>query len=177
LDELIADLGRLDNRKQAAVFAALAERNLPAYEEFTRRLSWGDFGLMRSLVDCCWRALTTGEGCELDDERLSSVVPPGDRFDAPASTYAQATAILVDAAVKASLGNPEPKWLEYALEPVRASTETDLDDELIEHSIVDRECRHIRDLIAYAHQTPAVGVEAIRWLKVWSDSDRPVLTW
>jgi uncharacterized protein YjaG (DUF416 family) len=123
LDELQDALSGLQRRSLATFFAACAERLLPLYQYFWNKEQWGNPQLMREVLDDVWRHL---EGEDMPDvkrrlEEVGLLVPHGDDFDAPDSTFAQDAAICVDAALRAiSIDeNVDVRWVEYSIEPAR----------------------------------------------------------
>jgi Protein of unknown function (DUF416) len=102
-------------------FAYVAERLMPLYVAFVRKHEWGDAKRLQQELDGVWDALshrTTGPNADVLS-RLESMIPSGERFDSPDSTYAQDVIICVDAAVRALLDGEAlvGEWAEFAVEP------------------------------------------------------------
>lgn len=123
LDELQDALSGLQRRSLATFFAACAERLLPLYQHFWNKEQCGNPQCMREVLDDVWRHL---EGGDMPDvkrrlEEVGVLVPHGEDFDAPDSTFAQDAAICVDAALRAiSIDeNVDVRWVEYSIEPAR----------------------------------------------------------
>jgi len=112
------------NRKQATVlFAVCGNALLPFYEKFVAKSGWGDISILRRAAAFA-AGYAVGEVSEKEDSKLllneiATVVPDGERFDAPGSTFAQDAAICLDAAVRTTNPNESfnPAWIEYVLEP------------------------------------------------------------
>jgi uncharacterized protein YjaG (DUF416 family) len=121
VDDLSAQVGRLDRKKQTAFFAACGEALFPLYDQFSREAKWGDAGLLRKALDAAWRYVEDGSklGASELASKLESLTPHTDDFETPASIYAQDAVICVDAALRSASESeqPEPAYVEYALEP------------------------------------------------------------
>src|SRR5436305_5174906 len=123
LDRLQSEAAKL-SRPQAAAFFAICERSLfPLYEDFVHKNGWGDPAVLRAAEA---HSLSFATGHRPDHEvadrllqEIADVIPDGEKFDPPESTFAQDVAICMDAAVRAS--DPQqvvnPAWVQYVLEP------------------------------------------------------------
>jgi len=123
LNQLIDQVNKLPLMAKAAFFAAASEALFPLYEDFAKKKEWGDPRLLREAIDGV--ALYVAGAQDRPDLNMllavERLVPHGDDFDAPMSTYAQDAVICVDVALRLILGdkNASVSALEFALEPVR----------------------------------------------------------
>lgn len=115
-------LSEMSRYRFALWFAYAAERLIPLYASFVHRHAWGDAQALRQELDRIWDVLcdrAEGPDAAMPD-RLAALVPSGESFDAPDSTYAQDAVICVDAAARALVGDEDLSgdWAEFAVEPV-----------------------------------------------------------
>ena len=118
----VSSLGR------SAVFGACGEAMLPLLEEVERlTLRRWTFPEARPALDVVFDFVTGNiESAERADLRgsLMRSGPHGNELDSPWSTYAQDAITCIDAALVAASGDVEefqPKWIQFALEPLVVS--------------------------------------------------------
>jgi hypothetical protein len=132
LDRLQAEVGVLSRRQTAAFFAVCGGILLPLYEEFVHQTGWGDPSVLRAAesfaLEFAAGAAPQGEAVSRLLDAVAAVIPDGEHFDAPGSTFAQDAAICMDAALRASSLSEEinPGWIEYALEPATIAAAEEL---------------------------------------------------
>jgi|GEM_PF-2902269 len=124
LNQLTLRTGKLSRRQIAALAASCGHALFPLYEYFVDQHGWGNPEVLNSAEMLAMRFAAGGEtAADLVQElrmTLEAVVPDGEYFDSPGSTFAQAVTICMDVALCAidPLAEINPGWVEYALEPV-----------------------------------------------------------
>lgn len=123
LDRLQGGVASLSRRQAAAFFAICGDALFPLYLRFVQRYGWGDPDVLRaaekSALEFAAGGSSHAESASALLHSIADVVPDGERFDAPQSTFAQDVAICMDAAVRCSsqVEKINPAWVEYVLEP------------------------------------------------------------
>jgi uncharacterized protein YjaG (DUF416 family) len=101
----------------------MAERLMSLYLAFERKHRWGDATELRRQLDFAWAELDQPTTAILSGvlRRLEALMPSGERFDSPDSTYAQDVVVCVDAALRSLIPTEvlAGDWIEYAVEPVK----------------------------------------------------------
>lgn len=119
-------LGKLNPEGVAAFSASCAERLSNFYEYFSRKESWGDYPLLRGLLDSLWEYL--GGRAELAKslrsgvQKIEPLMPHADDFLGLASLCAVDFGICLDSAIRWAVHEPEAGLdaPQYALEGIRA---------------------------------------------------------
>jgi hypothetical protein len=123
LDQLQAGVASLSRRQAAGFFAICGDALFPLYLRFVKQSGWGDPDVLRVAkkyaVEFAMGGPSHDEGTSTLLDNIANVIPDGERFDAPQSTFAQDVAICIDAAVRYSnvTEKIDPRWVEYTLEP------------------------------------------------------------
>jgi hypothetical protein len=122
-------IDRVESRGKAAIFGACGRALLPLLRsveaQTNGRWTFSDVDLALDLIE----EFATGlaEAADHADlrARLMGTVPHGHDLGAPWSTYAQDALICTDAGLAAASATDSPKsiWIQYALEPLMASTQ------------------------------------------------------
>jgi uncharacterized protein YjaG (DUF416 family) len=123
----------------ATFFAYWAEKLFPLYLRFEAIHSWGNSKALRNGLDIVWRCLSSGSPNNEPRliDKLQEIIPNGETFDAPDSTYAQDAVICVDSALRALTEGKtiDAAWVEFVLEPFTCSVSLAKTDMLSEEGV------------------------------------------
>jgi len=123
LDQLEAEAASFSRRQVAAFYGVCGRKLLFLYEDFVRKYGFGDLAVF---AEAATKSQSFAMGHSIAVElvqalllQIEEVIPDGEYFDAPDSTFAQDVAICFDAAVRAidPGQSVSASWVQYVMEP------------------------------------------------------------
>lgn len=125
-DSISLRLIRLPSKHIALFSACVAERLVGFYDAFARKHGLADKLLVRDVLDAVWQYLMNG--CSAQDlrqhlARLEEATPASEAYDSLESILAQNLCIVVDSAIRSSLGDQGGDSVsgEFGIELLRAA--------------------------------------------------------